>query len=418
MLGGLIPCLLTCASGAFAQDPHTPLIGPFFAVTRSGELVARAIAPTPGTYTFEAQTIEFRGRVAHPAPTMAIRATAEATLAEGLSLQWRLAMPDHVPFGVELRVLDESGVPVWIDRTSDLPDPAWAESDGGTSCLGPPQPSRSVGLVVASIDACNAAPGWRAVRAERPEMVLAVDDLAAVAPRDLDAARQHYRELYRDADLTHAFGTAQLFNLPHFDGLAPTPDAIATLRRAYAEIHPLQPNNSPWLTETLAQRRREFALFLVDPAQLLAPNSLESTLHQLAFSSAVFKLVVKSGRWLDSRASDDELRAWRALVDRFADLRVTGLVLVGVDEHNSGFVEHKTWARLGYNLVELVCGPATGRAPISPVEPDPAFLPGTAMRAAVLNVRVYDQSVHATLVDTDSGRRIKLERSSTWLRPR
>jgi hypothetical protein len=40
------------------------------------------------------------------------------------------------------------------------------------------------------------------------------------------------------------------------------------------------------------------------------------------------------------------------------------------------------------------------------------------MRAAVLNVRVYDQSVHATLVDTDSGRRIKLERSSTWLRPR
>jgi hypothetical protein len=409
--------LLACAPAlAQVEDARKPLIGPFFALAEDGDLLACAIAPAPGEYTLAIDNVPVRWTTVLPAEAFSARAAAKALSENGLSLHWRVDLPKFVPGGLELRVLDSEQVPVWTHQTWELPDAGWAEPVVGTSCLGPNSETWPSGLLIASIDACDAAPTWRAAAKLRPDWMLVLDELSAVAPRDLEEARSHYRRLYREADLAHSMGTAQLFNLPSFGALEPTRDSLATLRQAYSEHHALAADDSLWSTASPGLRSGELELILVDPSELLAQNSMDAAWRRLAFSQAAFKLVMKPGRWFDERFSD---RAhWDEFLAQLAFHRVFGVVLIGTDPHTSGVVEHRTKEPIGYDLLEVVCGPAAARADPPPAPPDPNFMRGSPMPAALVRVQAKVLQMRITIEGPLGRHRFPVERSSTWLRPR
>jgi hypothetical protein len=418
----MTPLFLGGAMLAFApafiqtEDPRAPLIGPFFALAEDGDLLACAIAPAPGEYTLAVGNVPDRWSTVLAAEAFSARAVSKTLPANGLSLHWRIELPELVPGGLELRVLDSEQVPVWTHRTWELPDVRWAEPVVGGCCLGPCAETWPSGLVIASIDTCDATTTWRAAAKLRPDWMLVLDDLSAVAPHDLEEARSRYRRLYREADLSHSMGTAQLFNLPSFGAFSPTRDSLATLRQAYSEHHALAADDSLWSTASPGLRSGELELILVDPSELLASNSMDAAWSRLAFSRAAFKLVMKPGRWFDARSSD---RArWDEFLARLAFHRVFGVVLIGTDPHLSGVVEHSTRAQLGYDLLEVVCGPASARADPSPTPPDPNFMPRSPMEAALVRVQAKALQMRITLEEPLGPRRFPVERSSTWLRPR
>jgi hypothetical protein len=400
---------------AQAQDVRAPLVGPFFALAENGDLLACAIAPAPGEYTLAVDNPGNWLSRGWASSMLSARAVAEALPANGLSLHWRVELPDFVPHEFELRVHDSRQVPIWKHRTFDLPDVRWAELIGGRCGLSGPEPWSS-GAVIASIDACDAAPIWRAAAKLRPDWMLVLDDLSAVAPRALEEARSHYRRLYREADLSQPMGTAQLFNLPSFGAFSPTRDSLATLRQAYSEHHALAADDSLWSMASPGLRTGELELILVDPSELLAANSMDAAWSRLAFSRAAFKLVLKPGRWFDARSSD---RArWDELLAQLAFHRVFGVVLIGTDPHLSGVVEHPTRAQLGYDLLEVVCGPASASVDPSRAPPDPNFMPGSAMETALVRIQAKALQMRIEIQDLLGPCRFPVERSSTWLRPR
>lgn len=415
MLGSLLALSLACLAVAAPQDPRAPLIGPFFALAEDGDLLASAIAPTPGEYTLAVDNLGNWLSRGWADDMLAARVVAQASAENGLSLHWRVDLPEFVPQEFELRVLDQQQVPIWTHRTFDLPDARWAELIGGRCGMAGPEPWSS-GLLIASIDACDAAPTWRAAVELRPDWLLVLDDVSALAPGDLDQARSHYRRLYRDADLLQPGGMTQLFNLPSFGALSPTRNALATLRRAYSEHHPLTVEDSLWSTQSPGLRSGELELILVDPSDVLASNSLDAALGRLAYSSAPFKLVMKPGRWFDARSAERE--PWDDLLGWLAFHRVFGVVLLGSDPYVSGVVEHATRAQLGYDLLEVVCGPAKESPDPTRAPPDPNFMPGSAMEAALVRIQAKAFQLRITLEDLLGPSRFPVERSSTWLRPR
>lgn len=415
MLSSLLPHLFALVAGATPQDSRTPLIGPFFALAEDGDLLVCAVAPAPGEYTLAIENVPDRWTTVLSGDAFSARAVSKTLPANGLSLHWRVELPEFVPGGLELRVLDSEQAPVWTHRTWELPDVRWAELIGGRCGLAGPEPWSS-GILIASIDPCDAARTWRAVAKLRPDWMLVLDDLSAVPPRDLEEARAHYRRLYRDADLAQPMGTAQLFNLPSFGALSPSRDSLSTLRQAYAEHHAFAPDESLWNSQSPGLRSGELELILVDPSELLALNSMDAAWSRLAFSRAAFKLVMKPGRWFDARNSDraswDELLAW------LAAKRVFGVVLLGSDPHVSGIVEHATRSQLGYDLLEVVCGPASESFAPSRPPPDPNFMPGSALETALVRVQARAMQLRITLEEPLGPLRFPVERSSTWLRPR
>ncbi len=409
--------LLACAPAlAQVEDPRTPLIGPFFALDAGGDLLACAIAPAPGEYTLAIDNVPYGGSHISVSSLISERSLASALPSNGLSLHWRVELPEFVPGNLELRVFAGEQAPIWIHRTWRLPDARWAAPVVPRTCLQANDDPWPPGLIIVSIDACEAARTWRAAAKLRPDWMLVLDDLSAVAPRDLEEARAHYRRLYLEADLLQPMGMAQLFNLPSFGALAPPRDALATLRQAFSEHQALTADDSLWSTASPGLRSGELELILVDPSELLESNSMDAAWRRLAFSRAAFKLVVKPGRWFDARFSD---RAqWDELLTRLAFHGVFGVVLIGTDPHISGVVEHSTRAQLGYDLLEVVCGPATARVEPPPAPPDPNFMPRSPMEAALVRVQVRALQMRITLEDPSGRHRFPVDRSSTWLRPR
>lgn len=416
MFGSVLACMLAIPALSAAQDPRAPLIGPFFALAEDGDLLASAIAPTPGEYTLAVDNLARRLSPGLAAFMLAARVVAEARAENGLSLHWRVDLPEYVPPELELRVLDPRQVPIWKHTTYMLSVNGWGKVGAGDSCQGPGIESWDSGLLIASIDACDAAPAWRAAAKLRPDWLLVLDDLSSLAPGDLDQARAHYRDLYRDADLLHPWGMTQLFNLPSFGALSPRRDALAALRQAYSEHHPLAAEDSLWSTQSPGLRSGELELILVDPSDMLASNSSDAALGRLALSSAPFKLVMKPGRWFDARSAERE--PWDDLLEWLAYHRVFGVVLLGSDPHVSGVVEHATRAQLGYDLLEVVCGPANENLDSAPALPDSSFMPGSAMEAALVRIQARGFQLRITLEDLLGPTRFPVERSSTWLRPR
>ncbi len=416
MFGSVLACMLAIPALSAAQDPRAPLIGPFFALAEDGDLLASAIAPTPGEYTLAVDNLGNWLSRGWADDMLAERVVAQASAENGLSLHWRVELPEFVPHEFELRVLDPQQVPIWKHTTFDLPDAGWAEVKPQVCCLGPCAENWTSGLLIASIDACDAAPAWRAAAKRRPDWLLVLDDLSSLAPGDLDQARAHYRDLYRDADLLHPWGMTQLFNLPSFGALSPRRDALAALRQAYSEHHPLAVEDSLWSTQSPGLRSGELELILVDPSAVLASNSLDAALGRLALSSAPFKLVMRPGRWFDARSAEREL--WDDLLGWLAFHRVFGVVLLGSDPHVSGVVEHATCAQLGYDLLEVVCGPANETHDPTRALPDPSFMPGSVLEAALVRIQARGFQLRITLEDLLGPTRFPVERSSTWLRPR
>ncbi len=416
MFRTVLACALALPAFAAAQDPRAPLIGPFFALAEDGDLLVSAIAPTPGEYTLAVDNLGNWLSRSWADDMLAARVVAEAKVENGLSLHWRVELRPFVPLDFELQVLDSRQVPIWKHRAFDLPDAQWAEVKPSGCCLGPCEERWSSGLLIASIDACDAAPTWRSAAELRADWLLVLDDVRALPPGDLDQARSHYHDLYRDADLLHPRGMTQLFNLPSFGALSPRRDALPALRQAYSEHHPLLQEDSLWSSQSRGLRSGELELILVDPAEVLESNSLDAALGRLAFSSAPFKLVMKPGRWFDPRSADRE--SWDDLLGWLAFHRVFGVVLLGSDPHVSGVVEHKTREQLGYDLLEVVCGPAKESLDPTRAPPDPNFMKGSAMEAAFVRVQARGLQLRITLEDLAGPCRFPVERSSTWLRPR
>jgi hypothetical protein len=385
-----------------AQDVRTPLVGPFFALAEDGDLLACAIAPAPGEYTLAIEGLEERGRSTWIEAT-SLRARDNARSDEGLTLHWRLELPESPGYRFEARVEDDRGCPIWKCAPWHLPDGAAA----------------SPHMVIASLDGCDAANGWRLASRKPCDWFVVIDDVSALAPNDAGSARAHYRALYLDADLWNASRTPQLFNLPSLDGLQPPSGALGALRRAYREHHALEPSESPWTTEALRRRSANFDMFLVDPTEILAPNSLDAALFGLSASQAPFKLVVKPGRWFDARFAERDLASWNSFLAWLAFHRVTGVLVFGSDPHASGIVEHKTSDAIGYDLIEVVCGPASARNDAAPLPPDPSYMPRSLLSAAIVSVHMSDPwSLQVSLVDPGGVSRFPLDRTANWLRPR
>ncbi len=75
-------------------------------------------------------------------------------------------------------------------------------------------------------------------------------------------------------------------------------------------------------------------------------------------------------------------------------------------------------AQLGYDLLEVICGPAKESFDPTRAPPDPNFMPGSAMDAALVRVQAKAFQLRISLEDRRGPCRFPVERSSTWLRPR
>ncbi len=407
--------VLVAFGGAAAPQRHerAELIGPLLAIDPDGTLVASARVPAEGDYRFVIRSSPTE-RPARRSASIQSSAMERASPEHGLWVRWRVEIEHLARSGLELRIEDAHGITVWRREASSLPRASWSDALA-RSCLGSDDSFVRGALLIAQLPARPPADLWTRVLARSVDCTVVLGDVEAQASDDLGVAREQFVDLFRGADLIRPWGAAQLLHLPVLNGAQTSQALRGASRRAWAESLPL--GDAP---QGAAHRRLgQLDLFLVDRTGIVEDDALAATIERLSSSSATFKVIVREGRWFDSRERARDTPEWARFVRRLADVRVEGAVLIGSDPRSAFVVEHRTREQLGYDLVEVVCGPSSATDADADSSADPRRMPGSARPAAFVRVGLRDpRSIAIVLQPPAGGVPFMVERTSSWLRPR
>ncbi len=407
-----LACLLVALAGPGTGQAETQsaLAAPLFALDR-GTLVASARAPVEGDYRLVIRRSP-TARNARPLSPTELSALGSARAENDLWVRWRIDIERFHERELELSVEDSDGVTLWRRSTSSLPVVYWTDPLA-SSCLAPGASSLSGSLLVAQLDGAHEA--WRQAVARPFDCMVAIDDVTALGPGRLDHAREHFAGFLRHADLVREWGTGQLLHLPATGAAQPVEELAHAVRQAWSESTPLGKD----LQSALHQQFGELDLFLFDRSEFLEPDAFAATIARMAISTARFKLVVRPGRWFDSRQPERDGAFWQAFLDEVARRRIDGVVLIGSDPRAACVVEHHTREHVGYDLVEVVCGPASAVVEDADAVADPQRMRGSAMPAAFVRVGFrHLSSLVIVLEPSAGGAPFVVDRTSSWLRSR